>query len=274
MKIAEVAKKYKWNLPTKCPRCGGELVINASGFPECINENCPAKMEHQLARFFNTLGIKAAGDKFIENVVENDYNGLVDFVKKVKRQKKLGILNVFAGGINGEKVEKQMRNFFAGIGSKSITIAQMLALFDWPTLGTKQFEKIPKLTLQKFLNIDEKKLQAVNGIGDSIASEMTKFRDTCYTDIVEMETLLSIKEEQKVEKTDLPTICFTGVCPGYSRSELAKKCEGKFTVVNSVTKDLNILACADPNSGSSKLQKAAKNGTKVISYEELLKKLN
>ena len=45
---------------------------------------------------------------------------------------------------------------------------------------------------------------------------------------------------------------------------------GKYVVKDAVTKDLDILVCADPNSGSSKLQKAAKNGTKLMSYEDFL----
>ena len=71
----------------------------------------------------------------------------------------------------------------------------------------------------------------------------------------------------------MPTVCFTGSCLGFTRKELTEKCQGKYDVKDSVTKDLDYLACADPNSGSSKLQKAAKNGTKIISYDELLKTL-
>ncbi|MBP3717001.1 MAG: SEL1-like repeat protein [Paludibacteraceae bacterium] len=75
-------------------------------------------------------------------------------------------------------------------------------------------------------------------------------------------------QNEEVEK--LPSVCFTGACPGYTRAELSDLVEGKYVVKDSVTKDLDILVCADPNSGSSKLQKAAKNGVRIMSYDDFL----
>lgn len=72
----------------------------------------------------------------------------------------------------------------------------------------------------------------------------------------------------------MQSVCFTGACPDMTRAELTEKAEEKFEVKSSVTKDLDILVCADPNSGSSKLEKAKKNGTKVISYGEFLEMLD
>ena len=66
----------------------------------------------------------------------------------------------------------------------------------------------------------------------------------------------------------MESVCFTGACPDMTREELTEMAEEKFEVKSSVTKDLDILVCADPNAGSSKLEKAKKNGTLIISYEE------
>ena len=66
----------------------------------------------------------------------------------------------------------------------------------------------------------------------------------------------------------MESVCFTGACPDMTRAELTEMAEEKFEVKTSVTKDLDILVCADPNAGSTKLEKAKKNGTLVISYEE------
>ena len=72
----------------------------------------------------------------------------------------------------------------------------------------------------------------------------------------------------------MESVCFTGACPDMTREELTEMAEEKFEVKTSVTKDLDFLVCADPNSGSTKLEKAKKNGTKVISYEEFLEMLD
>ncbi len=69
---------------------------------------------------------------------------------------------------------------------------------------------------------------------------------------------------------ELLSVCFTGTCPSHTRAELIEMVEGKYEVKDSVNKGLDILVCADPNAGSSKLQKAEKNGVKIVSYEEFL----
>ena len=72
----------------------------------------------------------------------------------------------------------------------------------------------------------------------------------------------------------MESVCFTGACPDMTREELTEMAEEKFEVRKSVTKDLDILVCADPNAGSSKLEKAKKNGTRIISYEDFLEMLD
>ena len=68
----------------------------------------------------------------------------------------------------------------------------------------------------------------------------------------------------------MESVCFTGEYYEMTRAELTEKASKKFEVRKSVTKDLDILVCDDPNSGSSKLEKAKKNGTRVITYDEFM----
>ncbi len=68
----------------------------------------------------------------------------------------------------------------------------------------------------------------------------------------------------------MESVCFTGEYYEMTRAELTEKASKRFEVRKSVTKDLDILVCDDPNSGSSKLEKAKKNGTRVITYNEFM----
>ena len=72
----------------------------------------------------------------------------------------------------------------------------------------------------------------------------------------------------------MESVCFTGTCWDMPRAELTQKASKKFEVRNSVTKDLDILVCENKNSGSSKLEKAKKNGTRVITYNEFFDMLD
>lgn len=286
MGIAEIAKRHNWNLPIKCPRCGAEFIVNSSGIPECPNEECVAKTEHQFAKFFDILGVKAAGPAFIREAASDCKDVPVPFkmLLEIADGNNVNIFNEWAGGINGEKILKQLREYLWSNllaneikkEPKAITAAQFCAMFDYPHLSTKQFEKIPDFNLTKALtNIPYRELKEVNGIGDELAEQITTFLSAYHDRIEDISHFFNIEDniDKKQINPDLPTICFTGACPGYSRKKLTDMCKGKYTVVGSVTKDTKILACEDPNSGSSKLQKAAKNGTKIISYDELLKSL-
>lgn len=260
-------KKNAFEIPRVCPVCGKDLIINDSGFPECINESCLAKQEHQVIRALAILDVKVAGAAFVKNWVKNG-NGMIDLFYKGRSE-----FFRAAGGINGDKIYDQIQKYVKK--EKTITISQLLAMFDYPHLSTKQFEKIPRLSLERVIEgISFDELKKVDGIGNSLAEEIIKFFNQAKENIIKLSKYFKIEENINASlNNNLLTICFTGTCPNYSRKELTEKCKDKYIVVDSVTKDLNILACADPNSGSSKLQKAAKNGTKVISYEELLKTL-
>lgn len=260
-------KQNAFEIPKVCPVCGKDVIINDSGFPECINEDCSAKQEHQVTRALTILDIKIAGSAFVKNWVENGNRMLDLFIKERSEFVKA------AGGINGDKVYDQIQKYVKK--EKTITINQLLAMFDYPHLSTKQFEKIPELSLEKVITgISFEELKKIDGIGDSLAEEIIKFFNQAKDNIIKLSKYFKIEKKIESVNTGLPTICFTGTCANYSRKELAEKCKVKYNVVDSVTKDLSILACADPNSGSSKLQKAVKNGTKIISYEELLANLN
>lgn len=288
--ISEIASSHNWSLPTVCPRCGTKLVVNSSGFPECPNEGCIAKTEHQLRRFFDLLGVKAAGPAFIGKAAEACKNAQMPLKQLlVAATYNEDLFNEWASGINGEKVLKQLRDFLWSSDlkkePKAITVSMLCAMLDWPGLSVKQFNKIPNLSLANALRgIPYIELVDIPGIGNETADEMTRFWSAKRDELNELSHFFNIKDhddtahflgvEDVVAKSSLPTICFTGACHGYSRKELVEKCAGKYIAVDSVTKDTDILACADPSSGSSKLRKARKNGTKVISYEELLRSLD
>jgi DNA ligase (NAD+) len=243
---------------------------------ECKNEGCPRKMAHRFRKMFKTFGIKYTGDKFIQNL-EDEGVTIEDFLKMCKGNDKK-VLNKYSGNSNGEKVYEQMRN----IGP--ITAAQFLAIFDAPMLDEKRFLLFGNKTLDELMFLSCKSKEEVmkfKGIGEEIADLFLDFFNKNSKEIIALrqyftfESVYATIEENNGggKKMSMPTICFTGACPGFTRNELTEKCRGKYDVKDSVTKDLNYLACADPNSGSSKLQKAAKNGTKIISYTELLQSL-
>ena len=259
-------KRGAFEVPTVCPVCGGEVQVNDSGIPVCLTPTCPKKVGHRYRRLFNVFDVKGAGEAFLKNLEEISLP-VEEFLKMCAGDDRT-VLNKYAGGINGEKVYAQMRDAL----SKPITAAQFLATFDLKLFDEKKLNQLGNKTLDDILSLKYSEIVAIDGFADTTANALLEFLDSYSAEIEALRRYFIFKEltEEEALPTDLPSVCFTGACPGHSRNELTEMAKGKYLVKDAVTKELDILVCADPNSGSSKLQKAAKNGTKLMSYEDFL----
>lgn len=72
----------------------------------------------------------------------------------------------------------------------------------------------------------------------------------------------------------METVCFSGKCPEMSREELEKKAWKQFDVHSTLTKKVDILVCDDADSGTEKVEKAKRYGTKIMSYYDFLELLD
>ncbi|MBQ1197168.1 MAG: hypothetical protein IIX47_01010, partial [Spirochaetaceae bacterium] len=174
----------------------------------------------------------------------------------------------------------KMKELFINERDKSTkaNLETFLASLNIPSLGrnvskllVKNFSKDAILNL-KFTYND---LIKIHGIGEISAKEVVEGMKENLDEIKLIAKHFTFEGEEKIENLQSAgTICFTGKMEN-KRSvmeELAKSIG--FAPVDAVTKDLTVLVCADPNSGSSKLQKAKKNGTKIISEQEFMSMIN
>lgn len=266
-------KENAFEIPSVCPACNQPLSIRDTGtFPECKNPDCPRKLAHKYSKLFDLLGVKGAGNAFISNLEESGvtYKEFFELLTKGSKD----CLNEYAGGINGEKVYIQLNK----VRQEPMSVAKFLAIFDYMNLSEKQFAKLGlDKTLKEVLSMKESEMAGIKGVGLETASKFSDFFNKNMEEILEVSKYFNIVAETKSTfegDEEKPTVCFTGACPGYTRAQLSSLAKDKYMVLDSVTKNLDILVCADPNSGSSKLKAAERNGTKVISYDEFLSTLN
>lgn len=259
-------KENAFEIPKTCEVCGHDLVVNESGMVECINECCPRKVSHRFKKLFKVLNIKGAGDSFITNLEEAGIT-VEDFFEMCSNDNPT-IFNKLAGGINGEKIYIQMKT---AMGNK-ITPADYLATFDYKLFGSRKLKQLGNLTLDEMISLKFSDLINIDGFDEITANAYLHFIKNNLNEIISLRkyfTFESVYEEMPVSKGN---VVFTGACSLMPRSELAQKAEkAGYVVQSSVSKTTDLLVCADPNSGSSKLVKAQKNGTKIISYEDFLK---
>ncbi len=265
---------------TNCPECGTELIRNEGEAQHyCPNTNgCPpqiiGRIQHYISR--KAMDIEGLGGETVALLVNA---GLIENYADLYTLKKEDILPL------ERMAEKSADNLIAGIEkSKEIPFERVLFALGIRYVG----ETVAKKLAKHFKNIDalasasEEELVNVDEIGERIAwSVVDFFKTESNREIVQRlkkyGVQLEISAEKLANQTELlngNSFVISGVFEKVSRNELKKMIEdngGK--VSSSISSKTNYLVAGD-NMGPSKLAKAEKLGTKIISEDDFLKMLN
>lgn len=270
MLAAELAKKYNWGLPTVCPCCGFDLEVNDSGEVFCPNDNCAKKVEHSILKMSNKWDVLEIGPRIVEDFVkEANIKSLAQFFREIDNP----ILDSIAGK-NAEKIRKNIKAAMA----KKRTLANFISAFDIEDFGERRLQTLVDAgynTIESFFaKANPRDISNIKGWTLDSGIKVLQALQDIENDLREVAELCNIGEEEKVEgKLSGLSFCFTGAM-AYKRSELEKMVVDNGGTISSVNKTLTYLVQADPNSTSSKSEKAKKFGTKIISPESFLEMLN
>ena len=264
---------------THCPECNTELVRNEGEAQHyCPNTNgCPpqiiGRIQHYISR--KAMDIEGLGGETVALLVNA---GLIENYADLYTLKKEDVLPL------ERMAEKSADNLIAGIEkSKEITFERVLFALGIRYVG----ETVAKKLAKHFKNIDtlaaatEEELVNVDEIGERIAwSVVDFFKADSNREIVQRlkdyGVQLEISAEKLASQTDILTgnsFVISGVFEKVSRNDLKKMIEdngGK--VSSSISSKTNYLV-AGANMGPSKLAKAEKVGTNIISEDDFLKML-
>lgn len=238
-------------LPTICPSCYNKLKREGVHLI-CDNLNCEEQQIQKIVYWCSALNIK----NISESTIRSLYN--FDIVKKIIdlyiMEDPYEIMAQLEG-FGKRKVEIIMKSIEE---SKKITFPKFIEALGIPLVGEKAVKKLRIKSLDDFIDFNDSSYV----IGKNIIE--WKKRNN-ISDLRELYNTLNIVEEKK---STGKKICMTGT--GHKgRKELIKDIESKGdTFMDSISKDLDILLCENPNSGSNKLLKAEKLGIKIMSYKE------
>ena len=282
-KPPRTAKKRYFEIPNKCPACGGELKIKKDFNSEilvCENPNCRSRLVDTVNHFCSKKGmdIKGFSKKTIEDLVEfgwisqiKDIYSLKDYenewVKKSGYGKKK--VNNILNEIEKSKKEVPLENFVSAIGipgfAKAYVVKLTSKMHSYQDLRDKIEEGFDFTTLD---GIGENKDIALKTFDfsefDEIAKEYLNFKDNeCYY------------ESGLPQHLNGVTVVITGKLKKYkNRRELAEKIESYGgRVVDSVSGKTTLLICNDKNSTSSKAKKARDLGIEILTEEEFEMKM-
>ena len=250
--------------PSTCPVCASAVAVDGE-YHVCTNPVCPAVVAGTIRKWIINLEIDNFGEKLIEQLMdagklrtipdlyrltESDLTAL-DRVGTRSAQKALQNLHA--------KKEVPLHLFLGSLNIRGFgkTLAQHLVDAGMDTLAS-----VRALTPAQLAEVPQFGPERSQIICGSLAQLAGVIDDLCQ--------FVTIKNPAPTSGalTGM-TICLTGKLsrPKKAWQELIEAAGGKFT--NTVSKNLDMLVCADPESGSSKLVKAAKLSVKIIAETDL-----
>lgn len=259
-------------IPTVCPKCGGPLTLRESGTKLfCDNENCSSHFAAQLGKYLGILDVKGFGTEMQKALIDFGADDLWDLYDEDFRKR----FNDFYGSINSIKAFNDLDK-----KSKGITFAQYIAAFNMGNIGLEMAQTLVDAgynNMETLGDITSEKLITIPGWSTIRAEKFITAFDKFYDRMCDLleKNWVTIAENKPVEVANTGIsglhICVTGKLEHFSRKEIEAFLKENGAIADSgVNAKTNILVTNDQTSGSSKLQNAAKFGTKIINEEQLI----
>lgn len=275
---SNLTKSNSWELPKKCPSCGGKVEVrnnNGSKTLHCIYPNCSAKLVRKLVHAVSrdALNIDGLSEATIEKFVSNEYlSSIKDIYHLSDYSDEIKTLD----GFGKKSVEKL---FNAVDKSRSIALDKFIYSLSVPLVGRSASKAIAKYCNWEFDafidNVCVMDWTQLNDFGESIDNEINDYFTENEEYVRELAKEFTFEIPNKLTPSvDLSgkTFCITGSVYHYPNRDALKNViesmNGK--VSGSVTSKTTYLINNDTKSNSSKNQKARQLNISIISEQEFL----
>ncbi len=282
VKEARTGSEEPYNMPEKCPSCGGSLTYDDAddfiddgedftlGALRCTNPFCPAQLERNIEHFASkkAMNIEGVGGKFVKALLNNN---LIHDASDLYYIDKSEIASLDRMG------EKSAENFAKSIeNSKNMGLARLIF-----ALGIRHIGEVASGELaNKFGTIDalfdatEDEIKEIGDFGDVMAKSVVDFfkkEETRY--IVEKLKNAGVKTSEEIKEVSNEfeglTFVLTGTLENMTRDEAAEMIKARGGKVSSSVSSKTSYVLAGEAAGS-KLTKAQALGVKIIDKEQFL----
>lgn len=266
--VEEVVEKHgpPAEPPKVCPVCRATLAVEGE-YLICRNESgCKALIEGRIQNWIEAIGALEWGDKLIEQLVEAGH------VREPVDLYRLKVSHIADLERRGEKIAKKCLDQITS--RLPLTLPVFLAALGIENFALQTARLLASAgfnTIEKVLAATEAELSSIQGLGPVKAASIVrgiKRREA------EIKRLLAAGVVPVAPDAGGPlsgtTFAFTG-SSSRPRAELTHLVESNGgRALSSVTKELNYLVIADPQSTSSKAVKARQYGTKLITEDDFV----
>lgn len=255
--------------PTLCPVCKAPLVTEGE-YLICRNDGgCRALIEGRIQNWIDAIGALEWGDKLIEQLVE------AGLVREPADLYKLKVADIAGLERRGDKTAAKCLDQLTSRLPLSLPIfLAALGIEGFALQTARLIVAAGYNTVDKILAATEADLASIQGLGPIKAAGIVRGLKKREPEIRRLLAagIVPVSPDQAGPLAGV-TFAFTGAGtrPRGELTQLVESNGGR--VLSSVTKDVQYLVIADPQSTSSKAVKARKYGTKLITEEELVEML-
>ncbi len=276
--VAEnLTKSGSAEIPEQCPRCGGktELVEREDvKVLMCSNPGCPAKvlkaMEHFVSR--QAMNIDGLSEATLSRMIEKEWlDNFADLYRLKEHREEIAAMEGFG--------EKSCENLLQSIEeSRTRELYRFLNALGIPGIGAAGAKLLAKsfgYQLEAIMEADAERLAQIDGIGPVLADAVVCFfqQKENQNMIADLLRYIEFKPEAETDqKLSGMNFVITGSLQHFeNRNELKALLEAKGAkVTDSVSQKTTYLINNDPESHSSKNQKAKKLNIPILNETELL----
>ena len=271
-----LTKSGNFEIPDKCPACGGATEIrndNGSETLNCNNPACPAKNIKLFSLFVsrNAMNIDGMSEATIERFIGAGIMHSLSDIYKLSEHKDV-IVNMDGFGQRSydkliaavdESRNADMAGFLYGLGIPGFGVA-----------NAKLVVKAYKSDFEAIMNANEEDLMEIEKVGEVLARDFVAYFKN-ETNVSEVRKLLEevhfiIEENNREQDLEGFTFVITGSLETYpNRDALKKEIEDRGgKVAGSVSAKTSFLINNDIASNSSKNKKAKSLGVPIITEED------
>ena len=267
--------------PTVCGSCGKPLELRCDNGREmlyCVNPGCPAIRLDQIAYFVSrdAMNIMGLSQERLKMLMEQGFvRDFADIYHLDAHREALMEMERFG--------QDSVDNLLSAIDvSRSCRMSNVLTAIGIPTIGKNNAKILAAQCagkgnpLERFLTMAKENYDwtVLDGFGQVMSSAINQFVAENEDRIRPLLPVLNIAPEQPRAAGGLEgkAFCITGKLLHFpNRDALVAEIEARGgKVVSGVSAKTDYLITNDKDSGSSKNQKAAKFGTRILSEEEFL----
>ena len=266
----------KWRLPRQCPVCGHETVrLEGEVVRRCPNLDCPAQLKNNLRHLASrgALDVDGLGEKLVEQLVDTGHVKRLSDVFALDPETLLGMERMG---------EKSATNLLAALErAQQTTLARFLIALGIRHVGATVADVLAAAfgDLDPILAADAQRLEAVDGVGPTIAQSLAAFfaDERNRAEVARLRELgVQWPKEAPRNSGEGPlagkAFVLTGTLGDWSRDDARAKIEAAGgRVTSSVSKKTDYVVAGD--APGSKLRKAEELEIEVLDQAGLEKLL-